>query len=159
MPVNETCNEFWLFHGTTAEAARSIARDGFTKPSKAVHGMVFGSGTYFCECSAKADLYAVPASDSFGEEDRAGLCCMLLCRVVLGKSFVSRTLKPELSKIVAALETGQCHSVLGDREELLCSYREFVISNPAQAYPEFIVWYRRVRKKSLEKWWDDRFGQ
>ncbi|CAE8650622.1 unnamed protein product, partial [Polarella glacialis] len=39
--------------------------------------------------------------------------------------------------------SGEHHSVIGDREKIRQTFREFVIFDAHQAYPEYIVWYRR----------------
>lgn len=36
------------------------------------------------------------------------------------------------------------HSLLGDREKCRKTFREFVIYDDDQVYPEFAVWYERV---------------
>lgn len=38
----------------------------------------------------------------------------------------------------------QYHSLLGDREKCRRTFREFVVYDDDQVYPEFAVWYKRV---------------
>ncbi|CAD7968348.1 unnamed protein product [Amoebophrya sp. A25] len=38
------------------------------------------------------------------------------------------------------------HSVLGDREKCRRTFREFVVYDQAQVYPEWILWYERQYK-------------
>ena len=38
---------------------------------------------------------------------------------------------------------GEYHSVLGDREKCRGTFREFMVYDNAQIYPEWIIWYRR----------------
>lgn len=43
------------------------------------------------------------------------------------------------------------NSTLGDREKVRGTYREFVVYDDNQAYPEYIVLYRRVAAKDESK--------
>lgn len=157
LSVMDAANEHWLFHGSSAHAICSISEEGFVENHKVNHGLAFGSGCYFTECSSKADTYATPAEwrDSV---DRRGLCCILLCRVVLGCSRVfDSEYHIDKAKLKVDMASGNFHSVLADRERLLGSYREFV--TPAlQAYPEFIIWYRRDYKSGLQSWKERQWG-
>eukprot|EP00427_Karlodinium_veneficum_P017479 CAMPEP_0169148164 /NCGR_PEP_ID=MMETSP1015-20121227/48688_1 /TAXON_ID=342587 /ORGANISM="Karlodinium micrum, Strain CCMP2283" /LENGTH=75 /DNA_ID=CAMNT_0009216581 /DNA_START=1 /DNA_END=225 /DNA_ORIENTATION=- len=53
------CNEWFLWHGTSADGARNICETDF-KQSKAgsATGTLYGPGTYFAESCTKADEYA-----------------------------------------------------------------------------------------------------
>eukprot|EP00930_Biecheleria_cincta_P090676 TRINITY_DN80109_c0_g1_i1.p1 TRINITY_DN80109_c0_g1~~TRINITY_DN80109_c0_g1_i1.p1 ORF type:complete len:468 (-),score=76.32 TRINITY_DN80109_c0_g1_i1:57-1460(-) len=157
LSVMAAANEHWLFHGSSAQAVCSISEEGFIDNHKVNHGLAFGSGCYFTECSSKADTYATPAEwrDSV---DRRGLCCILLCRVVLGCSRVfDSEYHLDKAKLRVDLASGNFHSVLADRDRLLGSYREFV--TPAlQAYPEFIIWYRREYKSGFQTWKERQWG-
>ena len=48
-----------------------------------------------------------------------------------------------LSK-VSDVQSGGFHSVLGDREKARGTYREFVVYDQDQAYPEYLIIYRRT---------------
>jgi len=39
---------------------------------------------------------------------------------------------------------GAYHSVLGDREHARGTFREFIVYDDNQVYPEFLLWYRRL---------------
>lgn len=157
LSVMAAANEHWLFHGSSAHAVCSISEQGFVDNHKVNHGLAFGAGCYFTECSSKADTYATPAEwkESI---DKRGLCCILLCRVVLGCSRVfDSEFHIDKAKLKVDMASGNFHSVLADRERLLGSYREFV--TPAvQAYPEFIIWYRREHKSGLQAWKERNWG-
>ena len=64
-----------------------------------------------------------------------GKFALLLCRVCRVTEFDSsahlRTLTP------------QFHSLLGDREAAAGTYREFIVYDSAQIYPEFAIIYKR----------------
>jgi len=157
LPLSQAANEHWLFHGTSATNVMSIFEDGFEENHTLEHGSAFGSGIYFTECASKADMYAQPAEHT-DVHDHGGLCCMLLCRVALGRS---RKLDSEFHvdsmKLRQDMQTGSYHSVLADRERLFSSYREFV-TPAAQTYPEFLIWYERQHKSSFQQWKDHNWG-
>jgi len=152
------CCESWLFHGTSEGSADAIARNGFDK-SRIVgvqrHGTLFGGGVYFSECSSKADLYGVETATDNGKQ----VYCMLLCRVALGHFKTSHDLRPDKEGLQRCVESGQFDSVLGDRERLQRSYREFVVQNPSAVYPEFIVRYERTPATVFQRWKRHHFGE
>jgi len=157
LPLSQVANEHWLFHGTSATNVVSIFEDGFQQQPSLAHGAAFGSGIYFTECSSKADMYTSPAEHTEAH-DHGGLCCMLLCRVTLGRA---RKLDSEFhvnkTQLEEVMSTGNYHSVLADRERLFSSYREFV--TPAdQVYPEFLIWYERHHKSAMQQWKERNWG-
>jgi len=156
--LKSDCCESWLFHGTSATSADAIARNGFDKSKIAGvqrHGTLFGAGIYFSECSAKADLYGVETITDTGKQ----VFCMLLCRVALGSFKTSQDLRPDKEGLQKCVENGQFDSVLGDRERLQRSYREFVVQNPSAVYPEFIIKYERTPATVFQRWKRHHFGE
>jgi len=140
--TERSCNEFLLFHGTKPSAVSSIIENDFMLKLAGSHrGTLYGAGLYFAERSSKADEYA--------EDDKSGiyrgLYAMLLCRVTLGRSLYTDEGRPDGRLLRDACTRPDCeyHSVLGDREKLRGTYREFVVYSVAQAYPEYVVIYRR----------------
>lgn len=86
----------------------------------------------------KADEYAKP--------DRRGWFPLILCRVICGHIHYCDVSDP--TKISKELEAsckpdGGYHSVLGDREKVRGTFREFIVFDNHQVYPEYIVWYTR----------------
>merc|ERR1711924_5349 len=73
--LSESCNEWYLFHGTNPTAAENICHNDF-KISLATHGTLYGRGTYFAESITKADEYAKPSP--------TGEYAVILCRVIGG---------------------------------------------------------------------------
>lgn len=136
--MHEDMNEVYLFHGTSASGAMSIRDGGFRLSlSGSNAGTMFGRGVYFAEASSKADEYA--ETDASGIY--TGVYAMLLCRVACGEPF--RITKSNIPAIESALESGEYDCVLGDREAAVGTYREFVVFDEAQIYPEYVVLYRR----------------
>jgi len=136
--LTKGANELYLWHGTSPTGAFGIRERGFklSLAGSAV-GTMFGPGAYFAECCSKSDEYA--KCDPSGVF--AGVYALLLCRVVCGEMF--RITKSDIPEIQIALRTGKYDGVLGDREMVVDTYREFVVFEEAQVYPEYVVLYRR----------------
>lgn len=135
----EDMNEVYLFHGTSPTGAMGIREDGFKLSLAGSNvGTMFGRGVYLAEASSKCDEYA--QTDDSGHYE--GIYGLLLCRVVCGEPF--RITKSNIPAIEKALESGEYDSVLGDREAAAGTYREFVVFDEGQIYPEYVVLYRRV---------------
>mmetsp|Transcript_37161 Transcript_37161/g.81101 ORF Transcript_37161/g.81101 Transcript_37161/m.81101 type:complete len:647 (-) Transcript_37161:61-2001(-) len=139
-PVDESLNEHYLWHGTGPKEAAGIADAGFDmEQAGSSRGALFGRGLYFAESCLKADEYVRP--------DERGFYPMILCRVTLGHVNYCDAEDPwELRETLRAscrAGAGGHHSVLGDREKVRQTFREFVIFDGHQAYPEYIVWFIR----------------
>lgn len=133
-------NECFLWHGTSPEAAGLICQAGFdlTRAGSNV-GSMYGPGAYFAECSSKSDEYA-----SAGGGIYEGMFCLLLCRVVLGEVHMLTNAGEQVHGMVkASMESGAYDSVLGNRQAAVGTYREFVVYQEDQIYPEFVVVYER----------------
>eukprot|EP00932_Pfiesteria_piscicida_P016606 SRR837773.3522.p1 GENE.SRR837773.3522~~SRR837773.3522.p1 ORF type:complete len:268 (+),score=91.01 SRR837773.3522:99-806(+) len=145
-PTVDGCNEFFMFHGTKPSSCKSIIDNDFIlKLAGSRRGTLYGPGLYFAESSSKADEYADDDKDGIYR----GLYAMLLCRVTLGKSLYTDEHFPDGDKLANAC-TGLCaqyHSVLGDREKARGTYREFIIFEPQQVYPEYVIIYRRTAEE------------
>lgn len=131
----------FLFHGTKPSAADSIAENAFKLSFSGTNkGTLFGPGIYFAESSSKSDEYA--------EDDQGGiyqgLYATLLCRVVMGMARYNEEHRPDSAGLTKDCLHGDFHSVLGDREKIRGTFREFVVFDHEQAYPEFIIIYRRT---------------
>jgi len=55
--LDETINEYYMFHGTKKDVLHIIGNQGFDQ-RLCRNGALFGSGVYFAESSTKADQYA-----------------------------------------------------------------------------------------------------
>ncbi|CAE7310294.1 Parp12 [Symbiodinium natans] len=128
--------EFYLFHGTNPSAANAICASDFRVDLAGSHkGTLYGKGIYFAEASSKSDEYA--------SDDQDGLHCMLLCKVSCGDWIYTDEVKPDVEALLQKIQSGQHHSILGDREKARGTYREFILFNNDQVYPEYIVVYKR----------------
>ena len=117
------------FHGTGKEGVEGIPKTGFRLPSNP--GM-YGKGVYFATDSSKSSRYIYTKGSN----------ALLLCKVLLGKSLVVTKDDNTLDKnklrsrgydsVFAPRDTKGTGGVLHD---------EFVIFDPKQALPEYIIHY------------------
>jgi len=143
-PCEKEANEVYLFHGTNPEAAQGIIHTGFRidLAGKAV-GCAFGKGAYLAEASTKSDEYSHPGQGIFSQ-----LYAMLLCRASLGRTVRVEDFyweSSETKRIVDEdiLQDHKYDCLLGDREAKRGTYREFIVFEREQIYPEFVILYHR----------------
>jgi hypothetical protein len=133
-------NEHYLFHGTKPSATDSICEKAFNvNLAGGNKGTLYGPGVYLAESSSKADEYAE------GDQDGPykGLYAMLLCRAACGVCLYCDDVRPKVDYLISeCVEHKRSHCVLGDREKVRDTYREFVIFDSTQIYPEYLVIYR-----------------
>eukprot|EP00928_Gymnodinium_smaydae_P023461 TRINITY_DN19358_c0_g1_i2.p1 TRINITY_DN19358_c0_g1~~TRINITY_DN19358_c0_g1_i2.p1 ORF type:complete len:609 (-),score=61.42 TRINITY_DN19358_c0_g1_i2:55-1881(-) len=136
--LEDSVNEHYLFHGSSPAGVLGIGTGGFDlKFIGTGAGSMFGPGAYFAESSSKGDEYASAEQSGLFQ----GKYAMLLCRVTCGQLFrITESNKPEIQN---AMRTGAYDGVLGDREAKVGTYREFVVYDEAQIYPEYVVIYDR----------------
>eukprot|EP00803_Ostreobium_quekettii_P007116 evm.model.scf_19.4 EVM.evm.TU.scf_19.4 scf_19:54331-70557(+) len=127
-------NEQLLWHGSSLQALEIITREGFDFRVSSLAGS-FGAGTYFSPLSATSHHYTMRQGGLGGAAalrvpNGAGHA-MLLCRVALGRigQGASGLRRPPDGADSVANNLG--------------SPSELVIFDNAQAYPEYIVFYRQ----------------
>lgn len=140
--LDESINEYYLWHGTTPAGANGISENGFDLSMAGTRaGTMFGDGAYLAECCSKSDEYAAD-----GEGINQGVYAFVLCRAVCGKMYYTETggyrSVPQIHK--ACLEDKTCDSCLGDREKAVNTYREFIVFDSDLIYPEFVIMYERI---------------
>eukprot|EP00930_Biecheleria_cincta_P085421 TRINITY_DN74810_c0_g1_i1.p1 TRINITY_DN74810_c0_g1~~TRINITY_DN74810_c0_g1_i1.p1 ORF type:complete len:750 (+),score=113.44 TRINITY_DN74810_c0_g1_i1:61-2250(+) len=154
--------ECWLFHGTSFEAAKGIAENDFSLDlSGSNAGTLYGKGIYLAENVTKSDEYGEGPRGRAGEEERPGNdvrpppgpipelrrhSAMIVCRSLLGKVRYSdeRSPNPDALQQSCRGQAPAFDSVLGDRRKVNGTFREFVLYNDDQVYPEFVVVYERL---------------
>jgi Poly(ADP-ribose) polymerase catalytic domain len=170
--LDATTNEYYLFHGTRDAVIDTIIRTGFDERLGSVSGM-FGGGIYLAENSSKSNQYVPCGGCGEGSIVSLGECTcdpeadlpvqrMLLCRVLLGDVHIAHEYDPEKYKgprenpvrrppvksdVAAPDDIPVLHdSVMGEKRELggPLFYREFVVYDRYQVYPEYVVEYERV---------------
>eukprot|EP00931_Biecheleriopsis_adriatica_P055973 TRINITY_DN33180_c0_g1_i1.p1 TRINITY_DN33180_c0_g1~~TRINITY_DN33180_c0_g1_i1.p1 ORF type:complete len:630 (+),score=113.82 TRINITY_DN33180_c0_g1_i1:115-2004(+) len=140
-PLQNSLNEVYLWHGTNVRAALSIAQDDFRIDlAGSGAGTMYGRGAYFGENCTKADEYATDEPGGYYD----GVFAMLLCRVCLGKYYLTLERDTEAGEKIAS---GNFDSTVGDRRKKADTFREFVLYDRDAVYPEYIVLYTRVHRR------------
>jgi len=151
-PLDQRCNEWRLFHGSSIDACRSICASNFQlnhsgtgatwRRSGEDRGMpLYGYGIYFGERITKADEYAEPVPAGYPE---AGLHCAVIGRVVGGRCREVTESHLEVDELRKDVFQGPYDSILGDRVTTLGKpYREVVVYEQDQCFPEFMLVYAR----------------
>lgn len=148
----ENCNEWRLLHGTSLDKAKAICETNFSvhlagtgatwKDLDKDKGVpLYGFGIYLAERVTKADEYAQEISEG---ERYGGMLALLVCRVVGGRTNVVTSNAIDTEKLRTDVFDGPYHSVLGDRVASLGKpYREVVVYDNHQVFPEFVLIYSR----------------
>merc|ERR1712048_954091 len=50
---------------------------------------------------------------------------------------------PDVDALVQSCTEGPYHCVVGDREKCRGTYREIIVYDDDQVYPEYVIWYKR----------------
>ncbi|CAE8702895.1 unnamed protein product, partial [Polarella glacialis] len=137
-PLDSSLNEAYLWHGTTVRRGLAIAQDDFSLHfAGSGAGSMYGEGLYFAESCTKADEYSQAEPGGHYE----GTHALLLCRACLGKFFYVTDRDPGAKQKV---ESGEFDSTIGDRAAAAKTYREVVLYDPDQVYPEYVILYDRL---------------
>jgi len=131
--------EVWLWHGTSAAGAEGITTDDFNLDLCGSNaGTLYGRGIYLAESCTKSDEYAAP--------DTGGVRHLLLCRAALGRvRYLDKDgFRPDELVQSCSGYWAQYDSILGDREKVRGTFREFVLYDTDQVYSNYIVKYQRI---------------
>ncbi|NXW32657.1 PAR15 polymerase, partial [Phaetusa simplex] len=126
-------NEKWLFHGTAASSLSTINYNGFNRGFAGKNAAVIGNGTYFAVDASYS------AQNTYSRPDLNGRRYMYLARVLTGqycagcKGLITPPPKDP------ADPTDLYDSVVDDVD----SPKMFVIFNDIQAYPEYLITFRK----------------
>eukprot|EP00931_Biecheleriopsis_adriatica_P040853 TRINITY_DN23398_c0_g1_i1.p1 TRINITY_DN23398_c0_g1~~TRINITY_DN23398_c0_g1_i1.p1 ORF type:complete len:289 (+),score=34.86 TRINITY_DN23398_c0_g1_i1:113-868(+) len=139
-PDESQAHEQLLWHGTSWAGAMQISEGDFKVDLAGSNaGTLYGRGIYLAEASSKSDEYTVPDGPS-------GRRTLLLCQATLGRVLYTDEQNPDTDDLVAQCKPGpeaRFHSVLGDREKIRGTYKEFVVYDGNQVYPACILEYDR----------------
>ncbi|KAH9523254.1 hypothetical protein Btru_066214 [Bulinus truncatus] len=147
-------NEHYLFHGTKEGAITSIIENGFD-PSCSNTAAMFGQGIYAAEKFTKADQYT---DDKFQRSPNGTNLKLILARMLLGNVFIcDENHKLVVQKVgrkfkkppCMSCSEDLCHCVNTDHFDSLMAdgkwlFREFIVYESSQIYPEYIITYQRV---------------
>ena len=134
------------FHGTSAEAVDVIVEKGFKMPKSS--NQMYGPGIYF----------ATDSSKSAQEMYTKGSNMLLLCNVLLGKTYTVDSAQKDMTlKRLRNLGYDSLYAVRDSRKSGGVLYDEYVVFDVRQALPQYVVHYTRVdiddtmgRTQSLE---------
>ncbi|CAF1501761.1 unnamed protein product [Adineta steineri] len=168
MPLLDSqSNEYWLFHGCSHDVLHNLSHAGYDPRVSNLKGM-FGGGFYLAENSSKSNQY-IPCPGCNGNAIATSMGCtcpnqrdfifmMVLYRVILGDVHVA--LQYDREKYCKGVEKGKYvrrppiktsttdlyDSVMGESIRHggnRLQYREFVLYERGQAYPEYVINFRR----------------
>ncbi|KAK5848875.1 hypothetical protein PBY51_008562 [Eleginops maclovinus] len=131
-----------LFHGTDSTNVDSICKYNFDLRLTGKHGCMYGKGIYFAKHATYADKFSVGSIHPlqlYGRETLGvpGVCTkvIFLARVIIGKSKVGQAeyLKPD-----HGITENTHYSCVDD----INHPKIFVIFDPNQIYPEYLIQYR-----------------
>jgi len=135
--LDSEAHEQFLFHGTNDDAADGITQGDFLVDLAGSNaGTLYGKGVYLAESVSKSDEYT--------KENASGERCILVCRAALGYVNYTDEKSPNVDALVESCTEGPYHCVLGDREKCRGTYREIMVYDHDQVYPEYVIWYKRV---------------
>lgn len=133
-------NEVYLMHGTQVRSALKIATEDFSIDLAGTGaGTMYGRGCYLAESCTKADEYAQDETGGYYEN----IFALLIIRACMGKVYYTTDRNEKAGEKVKA---GTYDGTLGDRLKIAGTFREFVVYDADQVYPEYIVIYKRVGK-------------
>eukprot|EP00411_Alexandrium_monilatum_P122507 CAMPEP_0175642988 /NCGR_PEP_ID=MMETSP0097-20121207/5558_1 /TAXON_ID=311494 /ORGANISM="Alexandrium monilatum, Strain CCMP3105" /LENGTH=526 /DNA_ID=CAMNT_0016948809 /DNA_START=66 /DNA_END=1646 /DNA_ORIENTATION=+ len=133
--LEDSINEWYLFHGTSASAALNICSSDFKmRLAGSATGTLYGRGSYLAESITKADEYA---------KDERSTYTVLLCRVLGGRVRYCDEKTPDAEKLTNDCVEGPYDCILGDRTKTSGTYREFVFFDTENLYPEYVLKYER----------------
>eukprot|EP00928_Gymnodinium_smaydae_P071776 TRINITY_DN55264_c0_g1_i1.p1 TRINITY_DN55264_c0_g1~~TRINITY_DN55264_c0_g1_i1.p1 ORF type:complete len:535 (+),score=111.44 TRINITY_DN55264_c0_g1_i1:83-1606(+) len=133
--LDKSINEWYLWHGTSASAARNICVKDFKMMlAGSATGTLYGKGSYLAESITKADEYA---------KEESGCFTVLLCRVLGGRVRYTDEREPDPDTLTKEVIEGPFDCVLGDRKKVSGTYREFIVFDTEHLYPEYILTYTR----------------
>jgi len=162
--ISATVREFYLFHGTSFQVADIVKVLGFDERVASVTGM-FGAGIYLAENSSKSNQY-VPCSICGGGNFGASKKCncqdddppespMFILRALLGDFhrvgkydeaiYKGTKEKPIRRPPQKPNSTVLYDSIVAEPEKYggCVKWREFIIYDRHQVYPEYLVHYKR----------------
>jgi len=167
--IDNSVSEYRLFHGTDFNVIDIIKHYGFDERYSSVNGM-FGAGIYFAENSSKSNQYVPCPHCGKGSifKDKDCQCSldkkkgpdivygMVIARVMMGDVHICKQYKEEIYKGTPKNPvrlaptnpvTKRPHdAVLGEATKYggnSLKFREIIIYDRKQAYPEYIVHYKR----------------
>lgn len=163
--LDANANEYWLFHGCDANIIPILKDIGYDPRVSSLDGM-FGGGFYLAENSSKSNQYiSCPGCGKNAIFRDIGCHCrnqdnlefsIILYRAVLGDVHIAK--KYDKAKYRGSErrvrrppskegQTDLYDSVMGESIKNngdRLNYREFILYEPGQAYPEYVINFKRA---------------
>ncbi|CAF3895843.1 unnamed protein product [Rotaria sp. Silwood2] len=167
-------NEYWLFHGCSQNNLCHLLHSGYDPRVSNIKGR-FGGGFYLTENSSKSSRYIpCPGCGQNSIGTTSGCSCinqedlefsMVLYRAALGdvhvvlkykrekyrcgpnRQLIRRPPKKTHGKELYDSVMGESMENGGDR----LKHREFILYDTGQAYPEYVIYFRRSAKNTLQR--------
>eukprot|EP00930_Biecheleria_cincta_P027321 TRINITY_DN19198_c0_g2_i2.p1 TRINITY_DN19198_c0_g2~~TRINITY_DN19198_c0_g2_i2.p1 ORF type:complete len:911 (-),score=114.29 TRINITY_DN19198_c0_g2_i2:7-2739(-) len=144
--LDSEINECFLWHGTSVRAALKIAQNDYRLDlAGSSTGTMYGNGIYLAESCTKSDEYAKCDNPGGYYDD---VFAMLLCRVCMGRLYYTTKRDPTAGDRIT---DGSHDSTCGDRSAVANTFREFVVYDTDQIYPEYILFYSRIYAGDTEE--------
>lgn len=150
-------NEVYLWHGCSPSVVTQVALSGFPDKLRNFNQGSYGHGAYFVEDADHADEYSTDDAEGYYR----GYYAMLLCRVTLGQPQVlagplgldPRTSGSPVSSPSTAADRSvgpnrPFDSTVGPVPASYGEFREFVVQERSQIYPEYAIIYERKFRRS-----------
>jgi serine/threonine protein kinase len=133
--LDAAVNEKYVWHGTKPDLLDIIESQGFDERVGALTGM-FGAGVYFADMCSKSDQYCTP--------NRHQSFFLFLSRAMFGAVHntqvpMQQTRRPPIMPSIPGRPHDSIVYVPGRPH-----YSEYIVYDKTQAYPEFLVEYKRV---------------
>lgn len=133
-------NEFYIFHGTSAEVVGLITDSDFLIKTSADHGWTFGPGVYSAEYLGHAQFF----SQQVGKQ--VGQAAILVCRAFAGRIYDigewPNTSQPDPRQegAIEPIKVGTHDSTSGCEWPDVPGMRESILPDDDQILPEFIIY-------------------
>ncbi|XP_029140551.1 protein mono-ADP-ribosyltransferase PARP14 [Protobothrops mucrosquamatus] len=125
-------NEKILFHGTSFSTVVSIYQTGFNRSYAGKNAASIGNGTYFAVCSNYS------AQDAFSKPDANGRKYMYVAHVLTGDYCIGSS-----GQIIPPPKNNGGFDLYNSVTDNMNQPSMFVIFHDAQAYPEYLITFRR----------------
>lgn len=152
------CPVVTKFHGTTREAASSIAREGFRLPQPDEDGDFVGQGlrVFYTDAQRESgqehmgDLLmfgqAIYVSTDLEKATRFAQGALLLCKCALGSTLQARTAQQNMTlQKLQSKGHDSIRALPGCQESGGCTFEEFALFDRDQILPTHIVHFRLVQ--------------
>jgi hypothetical protein len=162
--LDASANEYWLFHGCSDKIVSVLIYTGYDPRVSSLDGM-FGGGFYLAENSSKSNQYIpCPGCGKNSIFWGSGCSCknqkdlefsIILYRAVLGdvhivKQYDKKTYRGDQFRVrrppLKENSINLYDSIMGESKKNggdLLQYREFILYEPGQAYPEYVIKFKR----------------